>query len=513
MEDPKSAIVTFYSYKGGVGRSMAVANVAWLLAERYQKKVLVVDWDLEAPGLHRFFRLDEGSIKVGLIDLLYDYKNLLREETKSLPEELLDIEKYIQPVEMFRNDGSISILAAGRQDKKYATLVNEFNWEEFYSKWHGFGFIEYLKRQLKKSAEIVLVDSRTGVTDIGGICTLQLPDVVVLLFALNEQNIKGVESVIETILEKAPDVTERHGPPDLILRPSRVERYLEQDKKQEWEELAARRLGMYLPEVEREEPVRFMKRKSIPYIGGFGFGETPLAVQRDPDGELADSFQDLAGSVLEAALPWDQKKRLSRRTPLLTFAWRKIRAFSVSRPTVVLGILGLLLGFGIWAYFYKTNQVKKAMQQLNQENESLRTDAARTKNEKDVLEGQRAELKRTIDDFQTALLTTGTSSTGDIAIQIADESQRTKAEAIANQLRLKHYSVADDIENVEGTNIPPETLVKYFHYPKDKQNAEAILQILRQLGVPESSSRTSYVILNEKPQYYEIWFKKDAFMP
>ena len=47
-------IVTFYSYKGGSGRSMAVANVAWILASN-GKRVLVIDWDLEAPGLHRFF--------------------------------------------------------------------------------------------------------------------------------------------------------------------------------------------------------------------------------------------------------------------------------------------------------------------------------------------------------------------------------------------------------------------------------------------------------------------------
>ena len=48
-------VVTFYSFKGGTGRSMAVANVAWILASRGQR-VLVIDWDLEAPGLHRYFR-------------------------------------------------------------------------------------------------------------------------------------------------------------------------------------------------------------------------------------------------------------------------------------------------------------------------------------------------------------------------------------------------------------------------------------------------------------------------
>lgn len=47
-------IVTFYSYKGGTGRSMALANVAWVLASA-GAKVLVVDGDLEAPGQRALF--------------------------------------------------------------------------------------------------------------------------------------------------------------------------------------------------------------------------------------------------------------------------------------------------------------------------------------------------------------------------------------------------------------------------------------------------------------------------
>src|SRR6201995_3331942 len=54
-ETPKvGTIVTFYSYKGGTGRTMALANVAWILASA-GKRVLAADWDLESPGLHRFF--------------------------------------------------------------------------------------------------------------------------------------------------------------------------------------------------------------------------------------------------------------------------------------------------------------------------------------------------------------------------------------------------------------------------------------------------------------------------
>ena len=50
-----SRIITFYSYKGGVGRTLALANIGVLLAKR-GKRVLLMDWDLEAPGLDRYFR-------------------------------------------------------------------------------------------------------------------------------------------------------------------------------------------------------------------------------------------------------------------------------------------------------------------------------------------------------------------------------------------------------------------------------------------------------------------------
>ena len=65
-----SSIVTFYSYKGGVGRSMALANIAVLLARR-GLKVLMVDWDFEAPGLDRYFSYFSLETKgAGLLRML-----------------------------------------------------------------------------------------------------------------------------------------------------------------------------------------------------------------------------------------------------------------------------------------------------------------------------------------------------------------------------------------------------------------------------------------------------------
>src|SRR5881394_442944 len=57
MNRPSGFIISFYSYKGGTGRSMALANVACLLSNMKiaERGVLMVDWDLEAPSLHQYF--------------------------------------------------------------------------------------------------------------------------------------------------------------------------------------------------------------------------------------------------------------------------------------------------------------------------------------------------------------------------------------------------------------------------------------------------------------------------
>ena len=279
---------------------MSLANVAWILAEKYYKNVLIVDWDLEAPGLHRFFNIDDKEIEYGLIDLFYDYKEVLRSDISTIKEEIVNIDKYIKKISN-NSEGSISILPAGRQDGEYSTRVNNFDWHEFYENWHGFGFIEFLKEQLKKRSDIILIDSRTGVTDIGGICTLQMPDAVVLLFSLNEQSISGTEIIIKNILKESTNIRENEFHPKLIIIPSRVEIVLEKEELNLWWKKAAKRFEKYLPNTNKnEDALNYIINNSIPYIGYYSFGEK-LAVKDDQMDPIAKSFYNLTLKISEAA--------------------------------------------------------------------------------------------------------------------------------------------------------------------------------------------------------------------
>ncbi len=67
--------ITFYSYKGGVGRSLALANIATRLAE-FGKRVCLLDFDLEAPGLHyKFHNAQKIEIKQGIVNYIHKFSN------------------------------------------------------------------------------------------------------------------------------------------------------------------------------------------------------------------------------------------------------------------------------------------------------------------------------------------------------------------------------------------------------------------------------------------------------
>lgn len=185
---------TFYSYKGGVGRSLALANTAALLVRR-GRRVVLIDFDLEAPGLDSFKEFRSIAGKPGVVEYVTEFK-----ETNRAP----DITRFVHPCELpgpLR--GQLWIMPAGKKDTHYNACRASLSWADLYENHHGEQFVENWKAALDNHyhPDHVFVDSRTGLTDVGGICTLHLPDLVVMLFGLNEQNVKGVAAVAKTIRE------------------------------------------------------------------------------------------------------------------------------------------------------------------------------------------------------------------------------------------------------------------------------------------------------------------------
>jgi len=240
-------IITFYSYKGGTGRTMALANVACLLAETHRRPVLVVDWDLEAPGLHRFFppriRATRPGVDIGLdsapglIDLLSQVRDTLP-ATLPASEEAADeaVDAALASVrfdDFIRetNVPNVFILRAGRNDDgQYSRRVGTFDWEGLFKR--APGVYRAFGEKLAERYRYVLIDSRTGVTDISGICTYLLPERLVVVFTPNRQSLTGVRELIERA------TSYRRGSDDLrpllvFPLPSRIEASL-QDLRARW---------------------------------------------------------------------------------------------------------------------------------------------------------------------------------------------------------------------------------------------------------------------------------------
>jgi hypothetical protein len=212
MSEPaEGKIFTFYSYKGGTGRTMALANIAWILASR-GKRVLVIDWDLEAPGLHRYFAPFLSDPKLsetdGLIEFLARY---VVSVTKELPkgtgpdekwyQPYADIKRYAEPVQwQFPDSGGIDMVGAGRQNASYGVRVNGFDWDGFYRRFGGGAFLDESVQQMKAAYDYVLIDSRTGISDSSGICTIHLPDALVVFYTLNNQSIEGASGIAAHVL-------------------------------------------------------------------------------------------------------------------------------------------------------------------------------------------------------------------------------------------------------------------------------------------------------------------------
>ncbi len=188
---------TFYSFKGGVGRTMALVNAAVELAQR-GRRVLAVDFDLEAPGLDTFDIVGTTPDGPGIVDFVGEYV-----VTGQAP----DIEGFVSQSTALEN---LWIMPSGRQ-QQYAASLGGIDWQDLYERRDGYLLFEDLKEQWRGflQPDYVLIDSRTGHTDTCGICTRQLPDAVTLLFFPNEQNLRGLAEVVRDIRAESEGAHER----------------------------------------------------------------------------------------------------------------------------------------------------------------------------------------------------------------------------------------------------------------------------------------------------------------
>src|SRR5262249_39663049 len=104
-------------------------------------------------------------------------------------------------------------MSAGRQGPAYSLKLNGFNWIDFYERLGGRGLLESVKTQVRGIYDYVLIDSRTGVSDTSGICSVEMPDTLVICFTLNNQSIRGAAGIAESIRQQKAAQAKSKSPP------------------------------------------------------------------------------------------------------------------------------------------------------------------------------------------------------------------------------------------------------------------------------------------------------------
>jgi cellulose biosynthesis protein BcsQ len=320
----RGEVITFYSYKGGTGRTMALANAAVLLSQRRSRRVLAMDWDLEAPGLHRFFDHPAWSAerpRPGTVNLLYELAHhvtarrapLGEEETRELVAEvrLADYTVEVQP-------GLDVIWAGPAHDESYAQAVSQFDWDDLYAR-APFLFTAFAER-LAEGFGHVLIDSRTGLSDTSGICTAVFPEKLVVVFTPNRQSLEGA-------LHRArAAVTYRSQSDDLrplLVYPlaSRVE-LSEDELRHEWRhsengyQPSFERLLKKLYGLKECDLQTWFDDVQIQYATRYSYGED-IAVEEERSTtdrlSLARSYAGFTRALEESDAPWTVERQPDTR--------------------------------------------------------------------------------------------------------------------------------------------------------------------------------------------------------
>jgi MinD-like ATPase involved in chromosome partitioning or flagellar assembly len=305
---------------------MALANVAAELTRR-GRRVLIVDFDLEAPGIPTYRHFSPADSGLGIVDYVNEYRR-----TSTAPE----IGGYISDCFIHTDDKQLPIwvIPAGKLDDDYSWNLSEIDWQDLYENRSGYLLFEDFKQQISndpRDFDYVLVDSRTGHTDVGGICTRQLADTVVIMYFPNKQNIYGLETIVNNVRQEnigrrdninllfcasnVPDLDDENG----ILRQLLV--------------MAQDRIGHEEPDV------------IINHYNSLSLVDQSLFVIDRPSTKLARQYRSLTDAVIQQNLEDAEGARSMLRSigENLDYRGRHIAGRGDSRKTVSLNDMMALL--------------------------------------------------------------------------------------------------------------------------------------------------------------------------
>ena len=345
-------VVAFYSYKGGVGRTMALCNVAAQISRLHTKRqteakknapgatikplrILCLDLDLEAPGIPAYLPPVRGTRVKGFLGILAEYfgkdgkshwesEVLQREIRRALGSQLSDY-AYAVP-----DTDNLFVMPTGSLDTDELIRVRRAL-EELLEPIRRPGslgeakklvpFFTELRTALREQFDYTFVDSRTGLADTSYATTAVLADAMVFLFRPNLTQLAGIQDVFGRFLIENPDrasetqLQRMPAIPVLSPRPNYSTPRLQEVRK-----AAAERIFRWLDSTwaghskgstDRYAPTP-PKMQELPFDSSLEIGER-LMIPPNPNAEIEDEHAPLYSAYVELAGEV-QKRNVARDT-------------------------------------------------------------------------------------------------------------------------------------------------------------------------------------------------------
>jgi tetratricopeptide (TPR) repeat protein len=199
-------------------------------------------------------------------------------------------------------------MPAGLQNADYDQKFRSIDWENLYAKENGFLLFEDMKAQWSESLHMdyVLIDSRTGHTDVGGICTRQLPNAVVAFFFPNEQNRRGLQTVVSQVRNELSGPLKKRIELHFVM--ANVPDLDDED------EIVASEIAQFERTLDFEYPTAI-----IHHYDSLALLEQVTFVRERPRSRLAKEYKDLTSAIV--------RKNLEDREGALSFLDRVFKHF------------------------------------------------------------------------------------------------------------------------------------------------------------------------------------------
>jgi len=190
-------IVTFYSFKGGIGRTTALVACAWQLA-RQGKRVVVLDLDLEAPGVGVLLGVRTSR---GLVDLIIDH----------LATGKVDLSDAVGDAAALGKDAPlVHVVPAGMLGPEYLEKLARLDFVGGHPGDDGDRSMSPLEHAMRAilmklrslRPDYVLIDARAGLHDLAGLSLHRFAHVDVLCGRTGEQTYQGLELSVDMLARR-----------------------------------------------------------------------------------------------------------------------------------------------------------------------------------------------------------------------------------------------------------------------------------------------------------------------